>query len=107
MAKAEPIRDEGSKCLIYQERETQKMSKLNRIKLLLFNLLNVLPDPSHAIDLISTQINKYQLNAEFECADKQTVNGFHGYLVIEQIVISDGYGINRKLSKKQVQSTLY
>ena len=68
----------------------------------LFSLLNTLADASHSIDLISTQINKYHLHADFQCADKPTSNGFHGHLIIEQIEIADGYGINKKLAKKQV-----
>ncbi len=70
----------------------------------LFSLLNTLADASHSIDLISTQINKYHLHADFECADKPTINGFHGHLIIEQIEVADGFGINKKLSKKQVIS---
>lgn len=70
----------------------------------LFSLLNTLADPSHSIDLISTQINKYHLHADFECADKPTINGFHGHLIIEQIEIADGFGLNKKLTKKQVNS---
>jgi hypothetical protein len=69
----------------------------------LFSLLNTLADANHSIDLISTQINKYHLNADFECADKPTLNGFHGHLMVEQIEIADGFGINKKLSKKQVR----
>jgi hypothetical protein len=69
----------------------------------LFSLLNTLADANHSIDLISTQINKYHLNADFECADKPTINGFHGHLMVEQIEIADGFGINKKLSKKQVK----
>lgn len=81
--------------------EQQKV-KLTKLQPLLFNLLNTQADGSHSIDLISTLINKYQLNADFECADKPTSNGFHGYLIIEQIEIADGFGINKKLAKKQV-----
>ena len=68
----------------------------------LFSLLNTLADASHSIDLISTQINKYHLQIDFECADKPTINGFHGHLVIEQIEVADGFGLNKKLAKKQV-----
>ncbi|CAF4750597.1 unnamed protein product, partial [Rotaria magnacalcarata] len=46
----------------------------------LFSLLSTLADASHSIDLISTQINKYHLHSDFECADKATSNGFHGHL---------------------------
>lgn len=83
---------------------TQQRAKLTKMQAFLFSLLNTLADASHSIDLISTQINKYHLHADFECADKPTSNGFHGHLIIEQIEIADGYGINKKLAKKQVKS---
>ena len=84
----------------------QQRAKLSRIQPFLFSLLNTLADGGHSIDLISTQINKYQLQADFVCADKPTVNGFHGHLIVDQIELADGFGINKKLAKKQVQEHL-
>lgn len=85
---------------------TQQRAKLSRIQPFLFSLLKTLADGGHSIDLISTQINKYQLQVDFVCADKPTGNGFHGHLIIEQIELADGFGINKKLAKKQVQDNL-
>ncbi|CAF4340467.1 unnamed protein product, partial [Adineta steineri] len=81
---------------------SQQRAKLAKMQTFLFSLLNTLADASHSIDLISTQCNKYHLNIDFECADKPTSNGFHGHLLIEQIEVADGFGINKKLAKKQV-----
>jgi len=81
---------------------SQQRAKLTKMQTFLFSLLNTLADASHSIDLISTQINKYHLQFDFECADKPTVNGFHGHLIVEQIQLAEGYGINKKLAKKQV-----
>ncbi|CAF0749245.1 unnamed protein product [Adineta ricciae] len=83
---------------------SQQRAKLAKMQPFLFSLLNSLADASHAIDLISTQCNKYHLHANFECPDKATLNGFHGHLIVEQIEVADGYGLNKKLAKKQVYS---
>ncbi|CAF1166775.1 unnamed protein product, partial [Didymodactylos carnosus] len=84
---------------------SQQRTKLIKLQPFLFSLLNSLADPAHSIDLISSQINKYHLQSDFECPDKpSSTQGFHGYLVVEQIYISDGYGINKKLAKKQTYS---
>ncbi|CAF0806322.1 unnamed protein product [Didymodactylos carnosus] len=80
----------------------QQRAKLCKLQPFVFSLLNSLADPSHAIDLISTEINKYHLQAEFECADHaSSAQGFHGHLIIEQICISEGYGTSKKLAKKE------
>jgi hypothetical protein len=81
---------------------SQQRAKLSKLQAFFFSLSNSLADASHSIDLISTQINKYQLNADFSCADKPTPNGFHGHLIVEQVEIANGFGINKKLAKKQV-----
>ncbi len=99
----QPICSEAEKNAIDPTLLSQQRAKLSKMQAFLFSLSNTLADASHSIDLISTQINKYHLHADFECADKPTVNGFHGHLIIEQIEISNGFGINKKLSKKQVK----
>jgi hypothetical protein len=99
----QPICSEAAKKAIDPILLSQQRGKLTKMQAFLFSLLNTLADASHSIDLISTQINKYHLNAEFECADKPTLNGFHGHLIVEQIEIADGFGINKKLAKKQVK----
>ena len=81
---------------------SQQRAKLAKMQPFLFSLLNTLADASHAIDLISTQSNKYHLQTDFECADKPSLNGFHGHLIVEQIELADGFGLNKKLAKKQV-----
>ena len=80
----------------------QQRAKLSKIQDFLFSLSNTLADPTSAIDIISTNINKFQLNVEFQCADKPTPDGFHGHLVVEKIILADGFGITKKLAKKQV-----
>lgn len=99
----QPICAEAAKNAIDPAFLSQQRAKLSKLQAFLFSLLNTLADPSHSIDLISTQINKYHLNADFQCPDKPTSNGFHGHLIIEQIEIAEGYGINKKLAKKQVK----
>lgn len=99
----QPICSEAAKNAIDPILLSQQRAKLSKMQAFLFSLLNTLADASHSIDLISTQINKYHLHADFECDDKPTMNGFHGHLIIEQIEIADGFGINKKLSKKQVK----
>ena len=98
----QPICSEAARNAIDPVLLSQQRAKLAKMQPFLFSLLNTLADPGHSIDLISTEINKYHLNAEFDCADKPTTNGFHGHLVVEQIMIADGFGINKKLAKKQV-----
>ncbi|CAF1316597.1 unnamed protein product, partial [Rotaria sordida] len=100
----QPICSEAAKNAIDPILLSQQRAKLAKMQTFLFSLLNTLADASHSIDLISTQINKYHLHSDFECADKPTSNGFHGHLIIEQIEIADGYGINKKLAKKQAYS---
>ena len=99
----QPVCSEAAKNSIDPILLSQQRAKLSKLQAFLFSLQNTLANPSHSIDLISTQINKYHLNANFECADKPTPNGFHGHLVIEQTEISDGFGISKKLAKKQVR----
>ncbi|CAF4025473.1 unnamed protein product [Rotaria magnacalcarata] len=98
----QPICSEAAKNAVDPVLLSQQRAKLSKMQTFLFSLLNTLADASHSIDLISTQINKYHLHSDFECADKATSNGFHGHLIIEHIEIADGYGINKKLAKKQV-----
>jgi hypothetical protein len=99
----QPICSEAARNAIDPILLTQQRAKLCKMQPFLFSLLNTLADASHSIDLISAQINKYHLHADFECADKPTSNGFHGHLIVEQIEIADGFGINKKLAKKQVK----
>ena len=99
----QPICSEAAKNAIDPGLLSQQRAKLAKMQAFLFSLLNTLADASHSIDLISTQINKYHLHAEFECPDKPTSNGFHGHLTIEQIEIGNGFGLNKKLAKKQVK----
>ncbi|UJR33672.1 hypothetical protein I4U23_021104 [Adineta vaga] len=100
----QPICAEAAKNAIDPVLLSQQRAKLAKMQPFLFSLLNTLADASHAIDLISTQSNKYHLNTDFECDDKPTLNGFHGHLIVEQIEIADGHGLNKKLAKKQVYS---
>ncbi|CAF3336866.1 unnamed protein product [Rotaria sp. Silwood1] len=100
----QPVCSEAAKNAIDPILLSQQRAKLAKMHSFLFSLLNTLADASHSIDLISTQINKYHLHSDFECADKPTSNGFHGHLIIEQIEIADGFGINKKLAKKQAYS---
>ncbi|CAF2068217.1 unnamed protein product [Rotaria magnacalcarata] len=100
----QPICSEAAKNAVDPVLLSQQRAKLSKMQTFLFSLLNTLADASHSIDLISTQINKYHLHSDFECADKATSNGFHGHLIIEHIEIADGYGINKKLAKKQAYS---
>ncbi len=99
----QPICSEAAKNAIDPILLSHQRGKLSKMQTFLFSLLNTLADTSHSIDLISTQINKYHLHADFECPDKPTPNGFHGHLIIEQIEIANGFGINKKLAKKQVK----
>ncbi|CAF2329169.1 unnamed protein product [Rotaria sp. Silwood2] len=100
----QPVCSEAAKNAIDPVLLSQQRAKLAKMQTFLFSLLNTLADASHSIDLISTQINKYHLHSDFECADKPTSNGFHGHLIVEQIEIADGFGINKKLAKKQAYS---
>ncbi|CAF1233690.1 unnamed protein product, partial [Didymodactylos carnosus] len=80
---------------------SQQLTKLTKLQPFLFSLLNCNTDVSQSIDLISTQINKYDLQLDFKCSETPSVTQrFHGYLIVEQIYISDGYGLNKKLAKK-------